>query len=206
MERGAWQATVHGVTRVGHDSVTKPPPPTTQSKPSSPSPLKLSQKPGVIIMIPPKTLPKFSISYPTNLTFQLYHVGQWTSGSPQQWDLTSLLSPIHLASSPLWPVRNPVTPPSTSLTWATLWRTTNSHSVCACLVAQSCLTLETPWGPPCSSVQGIFQARILEWVAIPFSTESSWPRDWTQVSWITGRSFTTEPPGKPQFSQMRVLT
>ena len=27
MDRGAWQATVHGVTRVGHDLVTKPPPP-----------------------------------------------------------------------------------------------------------------------------------------------------------------------------------
>ena len=156
-------------------------------------------------MIPPKILPKFSISYPTNLTFQLYHVGQWTSGSPQQWDLTSLLSPKYLASGPLWPVRNPVTPPPTNLTWATLWRTTNSQSVCACLDAQSCPTLETPWGPPCSSVHGIFQARILEWVAIPFSRGSSWPKDWTQVSWITGRSFTTEP-GKPQFSQMRVLT
>ena len=92
MERGAWQATVHGVIRVGHDLATKPPPTTTQ-KPSSPSPLKLSQKPGVMIMIPPKTLPEFSISYPTNLTFQLYHVGQLTSGS---WDLTSLLSPKHM--------------------------------------------------------------------------------------------------------------
>ena len=29
MKRGAWQATVHGVTRVGHDLVTKPPPPST---------------------------------------------------------------------------------------------------------------------------------------------------------------------------------
>ena len=62
MERGAWQATVHGVTRVGHDLGAKPPPPPPppQSKPSSPSPLKLSQTPGVIIMIPPKTLPKLS--------------------------------------------------------------------------------------------------------------------------------------------------
>ena len=29
MDRGAWRATVHGVTRVRHDLVTKPPPPTT---------------------------------------------------------------------------------------------------------------------------------------------------------------------------------
>ena len=37
--------------------------------------------------------------------------------------------------------------------------------------------------PPGSSVHGILQARILEWVTIPFSRGSSWPRDWTQVSW-----------------------
>ena len=37
---------------------------------------------------------------------------------------------------------------------------------------------------------GILQARILEWVAIPFSRGSSWPRDQTQVSYIAGRFFT----------------
>ena len=36
--------------------------------------------------------------------------------------------------------------------------------------------------PPGSSVHGILQARILQWVAISFSRGSSWPRDWTQVS------------------------
>ena len=50
---------------------------------------------------------------------------------------------------------------------------------------------------PGSSVHGILQARILEWVVIPFSKGSSWPRDWTQVSYIAGRFFTAEPPGKP---------
>ena len=44
--------------------------------------------------------------------------------------------------------------------------------------------------PPGSSVHGIFQARILEWVAIPFSRGSSQPRDQTQVSCMTGRFFT----------------
>ena len=39
---------------------------------------------------------------------------------------------------------------------------------------------------PGSSVQGNSQARILEWVAIPFSRGSFWPRDWTRVSWPTG--------------------
>ena len=41
-----------------------------------------------------------------------------------------------------------------------------------------------------SSVHGIFQARILEWVAISFSTGSSQPRDRSQVSHIVGRRFT----------------
>ena len=39
-------------------------------------------------------------------------------------------------------------------------------------------------------VHGILQARILEWVAVPFSRGSSQPRDWTQVSYIAGRFFT----------------
>ena len=44
--------------------------------------------------------------------------------------------------------------------------------------------------PPGSSVRGILQARILEWVAIPFSRGSSLPRDRTWVSCIAGRFFT----------------
>ena len=50
---------------------------------------------------------------------------------------------------------------------------------------------------PGSSVDGILQARILEWVVIPFSRGSSRPRDQTQVSCITGSFFTTESPRKP---------
>ena len=45
------------------------------------------------------------------------------------------------------------------------------------------------WSPPGSSVHGILQARILEWVAISFSRVSSQPRDQTQVSHIRGRCF-----------------
>ena len=41
-----------------------------------------------------------------------------------------------------------------------------------------------------SSVHGILKARILEWVAIPFSRESSQPRVQTQVSGIAARFFT----------------
>ena len=43
---------------------------------------------------------------------------------------------------------------------------------------------------PGSSVQRILQARILEWAAIPFSRESSQPKDWTWISSIAGRFFT----------------
>ena len=60
------------------------------------------------------------------------------------------------------------------------------------LVPQSCLTLCNPMDCrlPGSSVHGIFQARILEWVAIPFSKGSSQPRDWTRVYCTSGRFFT----------------
>ena len=58
-------------------------------------------------------------------------------------------------------------------------------------VAQSCLTLCDPvdCSPPGSSVHGILQARILEWVVISFSRGSSRPRDRTRVSRIGGRHF-----------------
>ena len=54
-------------------------------------------------------------------------------------------------------------------------------------VVQSCLTL---WDLRGFSIHGIFQVRVLEWVAIFFSRGSSWPRDCTWVSCIAGRSFT----------------
>ena len=55
-------------------------------------------------------------------------------------------------------------------------------------VAQSGPTLCDPMdcSPPGSSVHGTVQARILEWVAIPFSRGSSQPRDWIEVSCIAG--------------------
>ena len=60
------------------------------------------------------------------------------------------------------------------------------------LVTQLCLTFCNPMDciPLGSSIHGIFQARVLEWVAISFSRGSSQPRDWTWVSCIAGRFFT----------------
>ena len=55
-------------------------------------------------------------------------------------------------------------------------------------VAQSCPTLCNPMD---YTVYGILQARILEWLAFPFSKGSSQPRDWTQVTCIAGRFFTS---------------
>ena len=54
-------------------------------------------------------------------------------------------------------------------------------------VTQSCLTLCEPMD---YTVRGILQARILEWVAVPFSRASSQPKDQTQVSHTAGGFFT----------------
>ena len=71
-------------------------------------------------------------------------------------------------------------------------------TICCAVLIHSCLTLCDPMdcSPPGSWIHGILQARILEWVAIPFSRGSSRPRDQTRVSCIADRFF-TETPGKP---------
>ena len=71
----------------------------------------------------------------------------------------------------------------------------------SCMYAQSWLTLCDPLdcSPPGSSLHGIFQARILEWVSISFSRDSSQSRDQTHVScvsWIAGSSLPPKPSGK----------
>ena len=58
---------------------------------------------------------------------------------------------------------------------------------------------------PSSSLYGIFQSSIPEWIAIPLSRESSWLRDWTWVSCIAGRFLATEPPGKPSYKYICIL-
>ena len=68
------------------------------------------------------------------------------------------------------------------------------------LIAQSCQTLCDPMdcSPPGSSICGILQARILEWVAISFSRGSSRPRDRTWSPALQANSLASEPPGKPK--------
>ena len=71
--------------------------------------------------------------------------------------------------------------------------------VCVCSVVQLCPTLcnSMNFRPPGSSVHGILQARILEWVAMPSSRASSPPRDCTASPALAGGFFTAGPSGKP---------
>ena len=70
-------------------------------------------------------------------------------------------------------------------------------------VVQLCLTLCDPvdCGPPGPSVHGILQARLLEWIVIPFARGSFWPRDQTRVSFTAGRFFTVWAAGKPRYNE-----
>ena len=79
---------------------------------------------------------------------------------------------------------------------------TINQGMCCVTLLQSCLTLFDPMdcSPPGSSVHGILQARIMEWIARPSSRESSRPRDWTLVSYfscIGGMFFSPAHHGKP---------
>ena len=71
----------------------------------------------------------------------------------------------------------------------------------SCEVTQSRLTLCDPMDCSLSgpSLHGIFQAKVLEWIAISFSRGSCWPRNWTWLSRVAGRWFTIwatrDPPG-----------
>ena len=73
--------------------------------------------------------------------------------------------------------------------------------VCVCvyvLVTQSCPTLCDPMdcSPPGFSVHGILQARILEWIATPFSRGTSQPSNQNLVSYMAGKFFTVWATGK----------
>ena len=77
---------------------------------------------------------------------------------------------------------------------------------CASLLSHVQLVV-TSWTATCQAPlsMGIFQARILEWVAMPSSRESSQSRDQTQVSHYAGRFF-TEPPGKTKYTGVGSLS
>ena len=89
--------------------------------------------------------------------------------------------------------------PSFSLYFLVVFQKEELRWLCCCLVTKLRLTLLQPhglWSPPGSSVHGILQAKILEWVTISSSRGSSQPRYRMRLSCIAGEFFTTEPPGK----------
>ena len=81
---------------------------------------------------------------------------------------------------------SPCKKPSSILTLCVCVCVCVCECVCMCTGTQLCLTRCDPrdYSPSGSSVHGIFQARILEWVAIPFR-RSSQPRDWTHISYVS---------------------
>ena len=117
---------------------------------------------------------------------------------PVSWCAYSESTPIYLGRfmDLLWTV------------WVQLRLRTSLAPACACIHAKSlqwCPTLCNPTvdSPPGSSLHGILQARIREWVFMPFFRGSSQLMDRTHISYgscIVGRFFTTEPQGKPHSS------
>ena len=74
-------------------------------------------------------------------------------------------------------------------------------------VAQSCLILCDPvdQSPPDSSVHGILQARVLEWVAISFSRDLSNPGIKPRAPALQTDSLPSEPPGKPKYCMLSLM-
>ena len=104
-------------------------------------------------------------------------------GFPLLTNLFSIVSPSHSNQMRKWHMAPNWKGQSKKVSLQMAW-------YCMCMRAkslQSCPTLCNPldYSPPGSPVQGIVQARILEWVAMPSSKGSSWSRDWTCVSYIS---------------------
>ena len=77
--------------------------------------------------------------------------------------------------------------PGMLVPWGRTWTHIHPHACVCAKSLQSCPTLCDPMdhSPPVSSVHGILQARIQKWVVISSSRGSSWPGDWTCISYIS---------------------
>ena len=83
-----------------------------------------------------------------------------------------------------------------------LWCFSVPSWMSSCCMSSKVISDSANYKPPGSSVHGILQARILEWVAIPFSRGSSQCRGWTWVSCIAGRFFIIWDTGEAWISRM----
>ena len=157
------------------------------------------------MLIPsPQSLPHSSVSLssehlpPSELTLLVHAINCLVSLCPQNISLMNAGILSYLVMCPQSPAPSRC---SINICWLTTWALkgqggSNWHLDSMCSDAQSCPTL---WDPmDCSllgsSVYGILQGRILEWVAMPFSRESFWPRDRTEPRVppaLAGRFFTT---------------
>ena len=115
--------------------------------------------------------------------------GHWKGSSPTVFfppyhGMEVLLGLIHLVSDTVFPP--PPLPPKMATAVGIVLFTFQRLAK----LFESCPTLCNPMdcSPPGFSVHGLLQARILEWVAMPFTRGSSQPRDWTQVSYISSIS------------------
>ena len=118
------------------------------------------------------------------------HAFWWMAGS-SQWTVSQSL---HTPSA--WSLHSVA---RAEYSWAMIF-----FLCCVCvLVTQSCLTLCDPTHciPPGSSVRGVSQARILEWVAIPFSGDLPNPGIKAGSPELQADSLPPEPPGKPHFKK-----
>ena len=106
----------------------------------------------------------------------------WVWASPRRWWKTEKPGALQFMKSP-----------GVGHNWRD-WVTKQCHAMlCYAMLSRFSRVwlCVTPWTVAYNfSLHGIFQARVLGWVAISFSRGSSWPRDWTQVFCLAGRRFT----------------
>ena len=119
-----------------------------------------------------------------------------SGAKPRNWEQCRLPRPAVLPRSTMFPNNSNqvlrINPPEliTVITWVILVLSPTKERKKVKLLCRNWLCDPIDWSLLGSSVHGIFQARVLEWVTIYFSRGSSRSRDRTQVSHIAGRCFT----------------
>ena len=126
-----------------------------------------------------------------NLTFyKTRQLATWLQVSPKCQIQTGFQAYSKKKERFILSIKIPVIPPPATSNWVCYNKMADQVKVKLLSRVWFFATPRTDCSLPGSSIHGIFQARILEWVAISFSRGSSQPRDWTQISHIVGRRFT----------------